>query len=56
MALTGLIFGYAGIAFIPLITDRRGHRDSQPVCARGIAANEASAVHSVRQIAAAEAT
>src|SRR5260370_4329374 len=55
MALTGLIFGYAGIAFIPLILIIAAIAIPNLLRAR-IAANEASAVHSVRQIVSAEAT
>ena len=55
MALTGLIFGYVGIAFIPLILIVAAIAIPNLLRAR-IAANEASAVHSVRQIVSAEAT
>jgi hypothetical protein len=55
MALAGLILGYAGIAFIPLILIFAAIAIPNLLRAR-IAANEASAVHSVRQIHTAEVT
>jgi type IV pilus assembly protein PilA len=55
MAMTGLILGYAGIAFIPIILIIAAIAIPNLLRAR-IAANEASAVRSVRQIVNAEAT
>jgi type IV pilus assembly protein PilA len=55
MALTGLVFGYAGIAFIPIVLIIAAIAIPNLLRAR-IAANEASAVHSVRQIHNAEVT
>ena len=55
MALAGLILGYAGIAFVPIVLIIAAIVIPNLLRAR-IAANEASAVHSVRQIHAAEVT
>jgi type II secretory pathway pseudopilin PulG len=55
MALTGLILGYAGIAFIPIILIIAAIAIPNLLRAR-IAANEVSAVHSVRRIHTAEVT
>jgi type IV pilus assembly protein PilA len=55
MALTGLILGYAGIVIIPLILIIAAIAIPNLLRAR-IAANEASAVRSLRTINAAEAT
>jgi type IV pilus assembly protein PilA len=55
MALAGLIFGYAGIAFIPMILIIAAIAIPNLLRAR-IAANEASAVHLVREINTAEIT
>jgi predicted lipid-binding transport protein (Tim44 family) len=55
MALTGLILGYAGIAFIPMILIIAAIAIPNLLRAK-IAANEASAVHWVRQINNAEIT
>jgi hypothetical protein len=55
MALAGLILGYAVIAFIPIILIVAAIAIPNLLRAR-IAANESSAVHSVRQIHAAEVT
>jgi hypothetical protein len=55
MALAGLIFGYAGIAFVPFILIIAAIAIPNLLRAR-IAANEAGAVRSVRQIHTAEVT
>jgi type II secretory pathway pseudopilin PulG len=55
LALSGLILGYAGIALIPLVLIVAAIAIPNLLRAR-IAANESSAVHSIRRIVAAEAT